>query len=416
MISKDIKKLKPYCDKKRDRYSLKICITEGEPRKTVYGKDIEELYKNVEQLIQKNQKTDYLVSNGLNFLDLVKYNFNRRDNAGLIGDAQYVRTQRIFKRIAISSISQKNVKDLKEEDYQHFLEELSKEYSQSTLDKFYCEIRQALEYAFRKGIIKEMPLDSKIKPKSSKKTKEVNALSVEKQKILTDFLENANLENYSYKNALLLQLYMGLRIGEATALSIDDINLNNNKIHIHRTVSTDRNEKTILEEKTKTDAGTRTLPIPNNILPFIKEQIEIAKTHKNNLLFLNRNNNLVSESSVNGQLKRILIDLGIYEKGMSTHALRHTYATRCIEAGIEPVIISNLMGHADINVTLKKYVTIFNEFKAQSTKKTDEYYKKLDLLQNQNKEQKITENIEKEHSNIIQFPKIKIAGNGSYER
>ena len=56
MISKDIKKLKPYYDKKRDRYSLKICITEGEPRKTVYGKDIEELYKNVEQLIQKIKK------------------------------------------------------------------------------------------------------------------------------------------------------------------------------------------------------------------------------------------------------------------------------------------------------------------------------------------------------------------------
>ena len=216
-------------------------------------------------------------------------------------------------------------------------------------------------------------------------------------------------------------MYMGLRIGEATALNIDDIDLKNKLLYIHKTITTDRNEKPVLEQKTKTDAGTRTLPIPENILPYIKEQIEIAKTNKDNLLFINRNNGFVRESSVNSQLKNILVKLQIYKEGMSTHALRHTYATRCIEAEIEPIVLSKLMGHADVTITLKKYVTIFNKFKERSLKKTDEYYKSLDLLQNNtNKkynenEEKITENNEKEYSNIIHFPK-KYVANDYFER
>ena len=94
-------------------------------------------------------------------------------------------------------------------------------------------------------------------------------------------------EDYPYKNASLLQMYMGLRIGEANALSLEDIDLDKKQIYIHKTVILDRNEQPIINENTKTEAGTRILPIPDNILPYLKEQMEIAKTHKNHLLFVN---------------------------------------------------------------------------------------------------------------------------------
>ena len=407
-------------DKVNNRYCAKITVEKGTPRKNVYGKSKEEVIRNVQKLIYQAGNQDYMVKKGIPFIELLKYNFSRRDNAGLIGDAQYVRTQRIFKRIEQSEIANKNIKSLTEKDYQKFLEELSKEYAQSSFDKFYSEISQALDFAYRKRIIDEFPLDKKIKPKCKKATKTINALTAEQQKILTNYLENATLQECSYKNAMLIQMYMGLRIGEVNALRIQEIDLKNKTIYVHRTVSTDRNEKTIIEEKTKTDAGIRTLPIPDNILPYIKEQMEVALNHKDNLLFLNRNNSIVAESNVNSQFKNKLVKLKIYEEGMATHALRHTYATRCIESGMDPVILSDLMGHSDVTITLKKYVTIFNGIKAKSTEKTDKYYNELNLfnkkavMENNEKEQKIPKN-NISNSNIIQFPKKYIV-NDYYER
>lgn len=238
--------------------------------------------------------------------------------------------------------------------------------------------------------------------------------------MFTKYIEESSLKDYPYKNASLLQMYMGLRIGEANALSLEDINLDKKQIYIHKTVILDRNEQPIINENTKTEAGTRILPIPDNILPYLKEQMEIAKTHKNHLLFVNSKGDIVRESSSNSQLKTRLINLGIYQKNMATHALRHTYATRNIEAGIEPIILSKLMGHSDVSVTLKTYVTIFDEVKEKSTKEVSKYYDRIgvfkDKLTDDNEEQEILENNKKSHSNIIYFPTSKIVANDWNER
>ena len=77
-------------------------------------------------------------------------------------------------------------------------------------------------------------------------------------------------------------------------------------------------------------------------------------------------------------------------------------------------------GHSDPSITLRTYVTIFNNVKAKSTKKVSAYYDKLNLFRNKvtnnEEEQKIPENNQKSHSNIIYFPTEKIVGNDWYER
>lgn len=379
-------------------------------------------------MIYDYNNVNYIVKNGIKFLELLKYNFDRRDKAGLIGDAHYERTQNLFKRIAKSDIAYKNIKDLTEEDYQEFFIELSKEYAKGTFDKFYSEIKLGLEYAFRKRIIDEFPIDSRVKPHCTKATKKIIALTVEQQKGFTKYIEECTLKDYPYKNASLLQMYMGLRIGEANALSIEDIDLEKKQMRIHKTVTIDRKGIPVIKEQTKTEAGTRNLPIPDNIIVYLKEQMEVAKTHKDNLLFVNKKGNIVRESSSNSQLKNRLINLGIYQKDMATHALRHTYATRYIEAsiaeGVEDnttlTILSKLMGHSDVSVTLKTYITIFDEVKAKFNKKVSKYYDKLDLFKDKTtdneEEQKNLKNNKKSHSNIIQFPTSKIASNAWYER
>ena len=61
-------------------------------------------------------------------------------------------------------------------------------------------------------------------------------------------------------------------------------------------------------------------------------------------------------------------------EGISSHSLRHTYGTRCIEAGMRPVALQRLMGHTDISITLNTYTSIFNKFKEEELNKVNEYY------------------------------------------
>ena len=78
------------------------------------------------------------------------------------------------------------------------------------------------------------------------------------------------------KNIFLIQLFMGLRIGEVLALTIDDIDFENNIIKINKTLTVDENGKIICKNKTKTDAGLREIPIYSRIVKLLKEQIEFV--------------------------------------------------------------------------------------------------------------------------------------------
>ena len=283
------------------------------------------------------------------------------------------------------------------------------------------------EYTVEKIIIKTTDVQTEV---DELKSGNVDLLpqTIEQQKILTKYIENSSLKDYPYRVAAFLQMYMGLRIGEANALSIEDIDLDRKQIYVHKTVTLDRSGKPVIREHTKTEAGTRTLPIPDSILPYIKEQIEVAKTHKNHLLFVNERGGIVRESASNSQLKTRLINLGIYQKNMSTHTLRHTYATRYMEASIRAgidkmaalTILSKLMGHSDIYVTIRTYITVFDEIKEQLTKEVSKYYDTLDFFEekttNYEEEQKIPKNNEKRRSNIIYFPGTKNGSNDWYER
>lgn len=60
-------------------------------------------------------------------------------------------------------------------------------------------------------------------------------------------------------------------------------------------------------------------------------------------------------------------------KDISTHCLRHTYGTRCIEAGMTAVVLQRLMGHKDVTVTLNTYTSVFNRFKEDKLEKVNTY-------------------------------------------
>lgn len=90
------------------------------------------------------------------------------------------------------------------------------------------------------------------------------------------------------------------------------------------------------------------------------------------MLFLTPDKVLVLHSTINIKLKEIARKVGI-NHNISTHVLRHNYGTRCIKSRMRTVALQRLMEHADINVTLNTYTTIFNKYK-EKLKKVNEYY------------------------------------------
>lgn len=167
-------------------------------------------------------------------------------------------------------------------------------------------------------------------------------------------------------------------------------------INVNKTLTLGKDNEVIMGDTTKTYASKRTVPIPDFLIPSIKEQLEVAKENKDNILFL-YNDHYISHSVANSRLKRILKStLGMEAKDISTHSLRHTFATRCIEAGMSAVVLQRLIGHTDISITLNTYTSVFNRFKESELEKVMEYYKTNSLGLEPIKNEEIVENKEVE--------------------
>lgn len=220
-------------------------------------------------------------------------------------------------------------------------------------------------------------------------------MTVEEQEIFSNYLLNRTLEEEPYRNVFLFQMYMGLRVGEALALKQSDIDFEKQRIKIRRTLTIDKDGTLKIGQKTKTYAGTRDIPMQKFLLPYILEQYEQANENKDNYLFL-YSNRLINHSTINGRLQRILKNLDIYKKGMSSHALRHTFGTRCIEGGMTPVALQRLMGHTDIKITLNTYTSVFNEFKESELEKISSYYEEKHFLNSLSNKKRYLSNDEME--------------------
>lgn len=212
-----------------------------------------------------------------------------------------------------------------------------------------------------------------------KMPKKVRALGLEEQQMLTNYLMSIPTENEPYKVAYLIQMYLGLRIGEALALTNKEIDLKRNIMQVTHTMTFDEKHKLYRADLTKSIAGMREVPIPEFIKNEIVEQMQLAENHKENLLFVNSQGNYADPKNANRFLKQTLKQIEIND--ISTHSLRHTYGTRCIEAGMRAVALQRLMGHSDISITLNTYVDVLNKYKEDELKKLTAYYQDNNMFE-----------------------------------
>ncbi len=290
----------------------------------------------------ENQKENILFNenNGIPLNLLIKSNIERKYDLGIIAGNQYNRLNRTLKTIEKWELATKNIDDITSEEIQMYMNSL-RNYSNSYITKIHELIYGAYYIAEKKKYIVRNPMDDVIRPKSNKEDKEVRAMTIEEQQTFTNYLMSMPISLEPYKNVFLFQMFLGLRIGEALALRKNDINLQKNIVSVKRTLTVDKARTLIVGNKTKTYSGKRDIPIPEFIKDSIIEQMKESDNNKDNLLFTSKNDTLIFTNNVNYRLKRILKAMGI--QGISSHSLRHTFGTRCIEARYESCYSSKVI-------------------------------------------------------------------------
>ncbi len=343
----------------------------------------DEAKKYLSTIMYQKENPLYIKHHGIPMYAILKSNLDFKLKSNLVSPAQYGRVLDSIKQLEKTPFGNKNIDTISYDEIQAYLNSLT-HLSNSVIAKAHQQLNQAFKTALEKGYLMKNPMLNVFRPRSDNDDKEVRALTVEEQQAFTTWILNHSLNECNYKNIFLIQMYMGLRIGEASALSIYDVDLKNKRLNVHRTLSTDKNKNIIMGNKTKTYSGKRILPIPDFLLPYFIEQINIANTQENNeekLLFKPKNSKYVRRTTINNLLKRIL-QKEFNITGISSHSLRHTFGTRCIESGMAPVVVQKLMDHKNISVTLNTYTSVFDKFKQREFDKVNQYYLDENLIGN----------------------------------
>lgn len=231
--------------------------------------------------------------------------------------------------------------------------------SPKTVSDISSVIRNVLKFAIKAGA--SIPCDGqsiRIKQPIGK----MRVLSKKEQEQLCQYLlstpDGCNV-------GILVSLFTGLRLGEICALQWDDISIVDQVINVRHTMQRiqDREGQTrtkVILTSPKSACSVRSIPIPDALLQIIMSQ----KTERAGFFLTGSTQHYIEPRTMQNRFKRALKATGIADGNF--HALRHTFATRCIEAGFDVKSLSEILGHASVNITMNRYVHPSMELKKEN--------------------------------------------------
>jgi integrase len=248
--------------------------------------------------------------------------------------------------------------------------------SQNTCNQIFSLLKSVLNGAVTDEIILVNPAQrvSSIKLKGKKATETYHrALTKEEQKLFMDELKE--MKNYYY-DFIAFMLTTGMRQGEVSSLKWSDIDYKKNIIHVRSTVTTDRDGHSIYGDTTKTPAGERDIPLTENVKKILASQRSKNKimNFNDDTVFKTSKGGKVSNNQIGNTIKRTLRSLeaeGKHIDHFTSHALRDTYATRCIEGKMDIKTLQVLMGHEDFNLTMSLYAHVMEDTKQEEMRKVN---------------------------------------------
>lgn len=357
---------------------------DGSPdRKSRYGKTRKEVKEKLDKLLIDVGTNKYVDKSSVLFKDITKDFIDMGYKLNKLSNSSYTRKIGTYNQICGHYIANMEIQKITERDVKDFLVYITR-YSNSVIGKIYGLVNNTFKIAIRRKIITDNFLDNKIeccKPTSQRKDKKVRGFTIEEQKRFIEVVMDKD-NPFKYKYQLLLSLFTGMRMGEVNALDKElDIDFKNKLIHVRRTLTRGANDKTVMGDYTKTKNGVRDIVMDSQVEFILKEYLRTEfKPNEHNLLFYNPTYTYYSTSQINMVFKRLCEKNNIIGYNVNQHMLRHTFATRCIEAGMPANVLSKIMGHADLRTTLEVYCDVFANYEKQHANRTYDYLKKNNLL------------------------------------
>lgn len=246
-----------------------------------------------------------------------------------------------------------NKKVLQEKDVQDFvLRKIDNGLSAKTVKDILIVLKMIMRFGVKHQWISWYEWD--IKYPTSAAGKEMAVLSLAEHKKILKHIR----ANFSFSGlGIYISLSTGLRIGEVCALKWSDIDTLNGTITVRRTIERiylidgDRKHTELVINTPKTCNSNREIPMPKELLDLVKP---LKKVVNNGFYVLTNSANPTEPRTYRNYYQRMMTELGMQK--LKYHGLRHSFATRCIEAGCDYKTVSVLLGHSNISTTLNLYV------------------------------------------------------------
>ena len=367
-----------YCARYTDRFNK---------RQSIYGKTLKEVKNKLAKAIADdirhtniiNEKTtldDWYVQ----WMDVYKKPVIRKNTK-----RHY---EHIYKTKISPTLGKERLTDITKLKITSMINKLNEQgYQWETLHKVKVLLSDMFDKAMEDEFVVKNPAKSVRLPKN-KPAREIKALSKEDQET---FFECAS--GTFYNNLFIVAVNTGLRPGELFALTEKNINFAKGELYVTNTLLYQKldgdEKKTFHLEDPKTYTSRRTVPIYKICMSALLSQVRIHKIlynkspYKNNLefpnlLFTTRHCTPLNSVLYSAAIDKIVNEINLMRDSLdkmesfSGHAFRHTFATRCFEAGIEPKTVQSYLGHASLQMTMDLYTSVFPDKKRMEIQKLDE--------------------------------------------
>jgi len=288
----------------------------------------------------------------------------------------------VIEKLVIPIIGSIQVSSLTKDDIRRMVKTLSKTYARSTVKKAYDAVNQCFRKAIEDQVLYFNPCTGVNLPREDdSNTKEIRFFTQEEmQRILdaADATYPTGTNICRLGKAIHLLYYTGMRAGEAIALTWDDIDLENKLIYVsknvvnvkNRDVSDDSEPRfiSVVQKSTKTKSGRRAVPVSQKAESALMSLKELNGEHK--YVLSTSTGRPVSIRSLEKMFHGCQNRAGVEPHG-TLHSLRHTFASRLLENGVDVKVVSEILGHKDITVTYNTYIHIIQTTKLKAVQQLD---------------------------------------------
>jgi integrase len=342
---------------------------------SVYGKTSDELD---EKTMEKKKEVDAGAYGFNKDLKLDKYFvewIERRHQKNLIKGSTYNKYKSYYYKHISPQLGKMKVKEIEKRHIENFQTDLNKknkaEKGEGKINLNTCyRIMELLNNIFNSAVKDEIIAVSPsrnvdITKVTEKKATETyhRALTVEEQELFMNEMKN----DYYYE-FIAMMISTGARYGEIAALNWQDIDTKKNVIHINKTVTCNKDGKTVIGETPKTSSSTRDIPITEGIKGILAEQKAKYKiiTINEARIFSAPRGGLVLNFQINKAIANCLKRLeesGNHMDHITSHSMRDTFATRFVEQGGTLLTLKTILGHESLSMTADLYAHVLNDTK-----------------------------------------------------